>query len=254
MKKQPSNASIAAGQQRNFRFLFYSLLGALAFYALFAGAAWGAAALVFRPAPEPHPGLRDDALKAALRSDWEHRPLSYLSARNHLWNTIDGDGRRAKDTYTGQTIEYFKQPLPNNGAVEHAWPLTRLPRAARADLHHMFAVAGESRAARLNLHYDTVKVAIWARGGSKAGPGARLKPVFEVRPQTRGDIARAIFYIATMYELEIPQREEQTLRRWHREDPPDKAEKARNARIEKLQSSRNPFVDHPKLLDRISRF
>lgn len=211
---------------------------------------------VFRPSPEPHPRLRDARLKEALRKDWSaaHQPLSYIGARSALWGSIDGDGRKAAGAYTGVTIEYFKQPLPNAGAVEHAWPLTRLPSAARSDLHHSFAVTGEARAARLNLHYGSVKVPVWSRGGSKSGPGARVKPVFEVRKEKRGDFARAMFYVATVYDLKIPLSEEHILRKWDREDPPDAVEKTRNAKISALQNSRNPFVDYPGLTKRISDF
>ncbi|MFU8804420.1 MAG: hypothetical protein ACNA8W_11465, partial [Bradymonadaceae bacterium] len=92
--------------------------------------------------PEPHPGLKDDALKQALRGDWDHKQLSYLEARKHLWGKVDGNGRHATDVYTGAEIKYLMQPLPYKGAVEHAWPVTRLPAEARSDLHHSFPVSG----------------------------------------------------------------------------------------------------------------
>ncbi len=227
--------------------IVYASVGACVFYSLLFA--------IMRP-PEPHPGLRDDALQAALRKDWkrQHKQLSYFQARNYLWGEVDGDGRHAEGTYTGETIEYLKQPLPNKGAVEHAWPLTRLPKEARSDLHQMFAVIGEARAARLNLHYGKVTVAVWSRGGSRSGPGTKLKPVFEVRKERRGDIARAMFYVATMYDLNIPDAEEKVLRRWNDQDPPSNQERKRNDRIERREKSRNPFVDYPKLVGRIANF
>lgn len=227
------------------RYLAFAVVGASLFYGLLHE--------TMRP-PEPHPGLRDDALQQALRNDWDHQQLSYFQARNYLWGEVDGDGRHAEGAYTGEKIDYFKQPLPNNGAVEHAWPLTRLPKNARSDLHHMFAVIGEARAARLNLHYGDVTVAVWSRGGSRSGPGSGLKPVFEVRDARRGDIARAMFYVATMYDLDIPSAEEKILRSWHQEDKPSPAERRRNEQVERRQQSRNPFVDHPRLTQRISDF
>ena len=208
---------------------------------------------VLRPG-EPHPGLRDGKLKDALRDNHKHKSLSYYEARKHLWGAIDGDGRNARCAYTGEKIEYFKQPLPNDGATEHAWPLTRLPVEARTDLHHLYAVAPDARVARLNLHYGKVLVPVWSRGGSRSGPSSRVKPVFEVRDEMRGDVARSMFYVATMYDLEIPKDEESELRRWHSQDPVSKAEKARNGRVADKQKSRNPFVDHPNLTKRISNF
>lgn len=232
-------------RRHDLSYLAFAVVGAFLFYGLLHE--------VMRP-PEPHPGLRDDALQEALRNDWSHKELSYFQARKHLWGEIDGDGRRAKGAYTGEEIEYFKQPLPNNGAVEHAWPMTRLPKEARSDLHHMFAVIGEARAARINLRYGDVTVAVWSRGGSRSGPGSGFKPVFEVRDERRGDIARAMFYVATMYDLDIPSAEEKVLRSWHHQDKPSKAERKRNDQIERRQQSRNPFVDHPKLTKRINDF
>ncbi len=210
-------------------------------------------ATIMRP-PGPHPGLKDEALKEALRGDRVHSQLSYYEARRLVWNEIDGDGRRANDFYTGDEIKFIVQPLPNNGAVEHGWPLTRLPGAARSDLHHMFAVAGPTRLARLNLHFGKVMLPVWSNGGSRSGPSAKLMPVFEVRKETRGDMARAMFYVATMYQLTIPEAEEKVLRQWHLDDPVCKDEKKRNDRVAKRQKSRNPFVDHPNLVGRISNF
>lgn len=202
----------------------------------------------------PHPGLRNGELQEALRKDRKHTELGYLTSRKLLFEQVDGDGRKAEGRYTGEEIRYLKQPLPNKGAVEHAWPLTRLPEAARSDLHHMFVAIPDARLARVNLHYGDVVVAVWAQGGSRSGPSRRVVPVFEVRKEARGDIARAMFYVATMYELNLPDTEEKTLRRWHEEDPVSKQEKERNERVAKHQSSRNPFVDYPSLTARIKDF
>lgn len=228
-----------------FKMILAAVLGACFFY--------GGLAEVLRPS-DPHPGLEDDELKEALRGDWDHQQLSYYKARKHLFSDVDGDGRRATGKYTGEKIEYFSQPLPNTGNMEHAWSITRLPASARTDLHHLFPVIPEAKVARLNLHYGDVRVPVWERGGSRSGPGSRVKPVFEVRPEHRGDVARAMFYVATMYEMDIPGEEEQVLRKWHRQDSVDKAERSRNARVQELQKSRNPFVDHPGLTKRISDF
>ena len=230
---------------RDVTHLVFAICGALLF--------WGAFYGLMRPS-EPHPGLRDDALQDALREDWNHRQLSYYAARKNLFEKVDGNGRRTTGRYTGEPITYLSQPLPNKGMMEHTWELTRLPAEARTDLHHLFPVLPEANAARLNLHFGDVLVPLWSRGGSKAGPSSKVKPVFEVRRQHRGNTARAMFYVATMYDRQLPDDEEQILKEWHQQDPVDKAERQRNDRVEKLQSSRNPFVDHPGLVDRISDF
>ncbi len=226
-------------------YVVFAIAGSIAF--------WGLMSSAMRP-NEPHPGLRDDALQEALRKDRTHDRLSYYEARKHLFGKVDGNGKKAECVYTGNTLEYFKQPLPNTGAVEHSWPITRLPSDARSDLHHMYAVDPEARVARLNLHYGKVFIPVWADGGSRSGPSSKVKPVFEVRSQRRGDIARSMFYVATMYDLDIPSSEESKLRQWHTDDPVDADERARNDRVQKQQRSRNPFIDHPGLTKRISDF
>ena len=220
-------------------------LGSLAF--------WGALDQIQRPGG-PHPGLKDEALKEALRKDRQHDELSYIKARAQLFGEVDGNGRKAECRYTGKMVTYIKQPLPNKAAVEHAWPITRLPEAARSDLHLMFVTQPEARLARANLHYGKVLVPVWSSGGSRSGVGTRGLPVFEVRPEQRGDVARAMFYTATMYGLSLPEYEEKLLRQWHEDDPVSKEEQERNARVARAQRSTNPFVLHPSLTQRIGNF
>jgi endonuclease I len=78
--------------------------------------------------------------------------------------------------------------------------------------------------------------------------------VFEVRPERRGDIARAIFYFSLRYQQALDSRQEATLRAWHLQDPPDAWERARNRRVEDVQDRLNPFVLHPELVQEISDF
>ena len=52
----------------------------------------------------------------------------------------------------------------------------------------------------------------------------------------------------------INDREEAILRQWHKEDPVDDLERTRNNRVEGYQGNRNPFIDRPELVDRISNF
>ncbi len=242
---------MSSQRTRNLIRVLAATTGAFLFYsALFAGGGQ----LELLDDEQPHPGLRDDALKQALRQDWDHDPLSYIKARKAVFGSVDGNGRTAEGIYTGETLRFIGQPLPNKGLMEHAWPMTRLPKTARTDLHHLFAVLPEARAARLNLHYDDVTVAVWTRGGSRSGASKRVQPAFEVRKETRGDIARAMFYVATMYDRSIPYAEEQTLRDWHQSDPVDASERKRNHEVAEHQSSRNPFVSHPNLTERISDF
>lgn len=86
----------------------------------------------------------------------------------------------------------------------------------------------------------------------------------------RGDIARAMFYMAVRYDgdddpdlkdlvlSDCPSKDGaklgylSELLRWHEADPVDSAEIARNSKVcEDYQGNRNPFVDHPEYVSGI---
>ncbi len=93
--------------------------------------------------------------------------------------------------------------------------------------------------------------------------------VFEPSSKQKGALARAMFYIATMYPADIwegngavvfcdfspyptftTQMAEIYLK-WNRNYPPSEAEKAANNSIEQLQGNRNIFIDSPDLAEHI---
>ena len=70
----------------------------------------------------------------------------------------------------------------------------------------------------------------------------------EPRPVSRGNIARAMFYMHYTYDLKIFKRQGELLKRWHQADPPDAEERRRNGVIETIQGRRNRFIDQPGLV------
>lgn len=90
---------------------------------------------------------------------------------------------------------------------------------------------------------------------SRFGVGsAGSDDVFEPPVNHRGNVARALFYFSVRYELPISEDEEVVLRKWHKQDPVDEAEHARNQEIFEIQKTRNPFIDFPDLVDSIKNF
>ena len=94
--------------------------------------------------------------------------------------------------------------------------------------------------------------------------------VFEPRDEDKGDVARIIFYMDVRYEgdsgeLDLEMTENilsvtsklqrhgvrSTLLEWHEMDPVDDFERNRNDVIYSYQGNRNPFIDHPELVDYI---
>jgi len=69
--------------------------------------------------------------------------------------------------------------------------------------------------------------------------------IVEPRPASRGEIARAVLYMVDAYGAAdaIPDEQLALMHDWDQADPPDAAERARNARIAQLQGNRNPFID-----------
>jgi deoxyribonuclease-1 len=73
--------------------------------------------------------------------------------------------------------------------------------------------------------------------------------IVEPRPLSRGNIARAIFYMYTKYKLPVSPDILVTLKKWHSQDPPSEQELIRNDRIEQIQGARNPYIDDPELAE-----
>ena len=63
-----------------------------------------------------------------------------------------------------------------------------------------------------------------------------------------------MFYFATRYKGRISQQMEKTLRAWHNQDPVDAEELERHEKVFEYQKVRNPFVDHPELVNAITDF
>ena len=212
-------------------------------------------------APRRLEGLEGPALIEAIRSGGQMtRQLGYRPAREAMFRVIDNVNGIVEGVYTGRKVRTEGIPSANGDDgmnTEHAWPQSKGVRGtpARYDLHHLFPTNAYANGRRGNFPFGVVAGGLrWEENGSKLGRDSSGRIVFEPREGTRGDIARALFYISTVYGLELPQHEEDVLREWHAAEPPDPAEIARNDEISRYQGNRNPFVDEPGLVDKIARF
>lgn len=204
---------------------------------------------------EKHPGLKDDALKEALRAERQHQRLDPIRARVALYLKVDNEDGWVYDRYTKIKIKAGKPPLPTEMWVEQTWPRLQTPHPdAKTDLHQLFPVAPKANITRATFPFCDVKFPVWSEGGSRLGIGSGRKVCFEPPDDHKGDAARAMFYISVMYNAPIETEQEKVLRDWSQRDRPDAREKRRNDRVEKAQKSRNPFIDDPSLVKRISNF
>lgn len=217
----------------------------------------------------------DEALKADLFEDISKGQVSYdyKEARKLLFNQIhleqDGKGYFIKDVYCQEKYYPFggKAPgdkLPNSDEFncEHTWPQSKFSSRFSAsiqktDLHHLYPTFSKINSERGNLPFAEVNnersISCDESGRGPAvstGSGTYFEP-----PHThKGNVARSMFYFSVRYQIAIDPVQEEYLKAWHREDPVDAEEKARHEKIVKLQKNRNPFIDHPELVDRISDF
>ncbi|GAA4789365.1 endonuclease [Lysobacter hankyongensis] len=178
---------------------------------------------------------------------------------------------------------------------EHTWPKSLgfsaetgnlgLPNSPHTDTHMLYLSDANYNADRGNKPYGNcsgctervTEVYNGAGGGSGVYPGNSNwfnGSVFQTWGKRKGDMARAVLYMAIRYEggthpttgqnepdLELTDNASlivatssspaymgllSTLLAWHQADPPDAAEVARNEVIYSFQGNRNPFIDHPE--------
>jgi len=207
------------------------------------------------PAPEaPFFGLNDadleDAFRAAHGPDFYTR--TYVEARHFMFSTLDNVDGDVECVYTGMKLMTNGIPDHRIMNTEHTWP--RSKAGPYTDLHHLFPTDSYSNSTRSSFEFGEVEFATWSSGGSSLGTDALGREVFEPRDSHKGNVARALFYVATTYDTDIPAAEEALLRTWNRLDPVDAAERERNDAIEGFQGSRNYYVDYPQMAERVADF
>lgn len=153
-------------------------------------------------------------------------------------------------------------------SVPKSWFNDRSPMYS--DAFHIIPTDGFVNSKRGNHPFGEVATASWtSSNGSKVGTaksGSGSGTVFEPIDAYKGDLARNYFYMATRYMNECSSWDggmfgtsssgfetwaATLLLRWHRSDPVSQKENNRNEEIHKVQNNRNPFIDHPELVEYI---
>ena len=180
--------------------------------------------------------------------------LSYNVARDNMYATLDNHGGDVECVYTGRTATFNTRAgaNSNNFNCEHTFPQSFFSSAAPmvSDIHHLFPSDAMANTQRSNNPFGVITgTPAWTQGGSK-----RLNGVFEPRDAHKGDCARAMLYFVTRYgdysNFYLPQ--EPILYAWHQAFLPDSLDRYRNDGIYALQNNRNPYVDYPQFLERIT--
>jgi endonuclease I len=139
-------------------------------------------------------------------------------------------------------------------------------------MHHLRASDKSNNRSRDNLDFgkaNSVKSTINDYDGKPSGKTGtqtgKSGTVYEPLPQYRGDVARAMFYMATRYHNDTQTQLTlvdnttssstgagkfgilSTLLEWHLQDPVDEFEFRRNGLVQGYQNNRNPYIDFPSL-------
>jgi len=233
-------------------------------------------------------GHQENLIEDELRKDLKQMTLqnhiqkhSYKKARKYIMQVVhleqDNVGFFVKDVYCN--IEYRKKigpsfmPSHTKINIEHTWPRSRMGenkkgpkyKQMEADLHHLYPTNSKANSVRGNHIFSSFKDFDYldifrafelynCSSSKKSYNDVAGKEAFEPPNEHKGNVARALFYIAVRYDLEISEHEEAFLREWNKFDPVDEAEMARNNAIELIQGNRNPFIDDAEHADFIENF
>jgi len=221
----------------------------------------------------PAAGKTGAALKAALHGIVDgHGAQTYTCVWDMLMEADQDptDTSRVIDIYSRRSIPKADRDMggntPNAWNREHLWANSHgFPSSgfhAYTDGHHLYAADKSLNADRANNDF--------AYGGvpnpecPQCLEDAALE-TWEAPDEVKGDIARAMFYMAVRYQggdgggtpdLELVDRLTNSgepnfgdlcdLVAWHQGDLVSPAELARNGVIYSWQGNRNPFADHPE--------
>lgn len=231
----------------------------------------------------------------------DHTRFPYTSSSTDTWDILEQADQDPDNA--GNVVDVYRnESYPKQGGGntmynrEHSWPKSYgfpndgSDNYAYTDTHHLFIANSGYNSSRSNKPYDWCasgcadKVTLFTngRGGSSADSnwtaGSFSAGSWETWRGRRGDVARALMYMAVRYEggthgvtgvsepdliltddRNLIDQSNQganiataymglrsVLLQWHAEDPVDDFERRRNDAIYAHQGNRNPFIDHPE--------
>jgi len=190
----------------------------------------------------------------------DHTYYSYQQAGEYVFIMNEEDDSLTC-VYSGE-----RTPMPNPIHFqyfnrEHTWPQSLFEEdelaQKKSDMHHLYPTNPDVNNLRANLPFGDIHTVFWVSiydTTCKYGLNMDGEECFEPRDCHKGDAARALFYFAIRYDMELPDItgwHQEILKEWHTTDPPDSSEITRNEEVYILQENRNPFIDHPEFVDLI---
>jgi deoxyribonuclease-1 len=124
-------------------------------------------------------------------------------------------------------------------------------RAIETDMHNIWPARKDVNSARRSYRPAIIKGEHYEFGRCDFEIN-KTKRLMEPRTAVRGEIARSMFYMHDRYDLYLKPQLVTLLKKWNRQDPPNREERRRNDMIESLQGSRNRFIDQHNLIDSLN--
>ncbi|MFT5572426.1 MAG: deoxyribonuclease-1 [Cryomorphaceae bacterium] len=197
-------------------------------------------------------------------------PLSnYKDARKVFWSSVYPSS--GQTLYCGLGFDSSRRSGIN---VEHVFPMSWATKGLNcgtrkqcrassqrfniieADLHNLYPAREDINKARSSFRFGEIRGEIRRFGRDCDFEVSSSESIAEPAPKVRGEVARAMFYMADRYKAEglvIFKSQARVLLKWHKADPPTEQERLRNDRIELLQGNRNPFIDNPAELTKLAQ-
>lgn len=171
--------------------------------------------------------------------------------------------------YNGEGVCYNREHLMPQSVFYSNYPMY-------SDAHFVVPSDGSVNGARGSFPFGIVNSTSYtSTNGSKRGSNLNSGysagysgTVFEPIDEFKGDVARALLYVATRYQNEVSSWDSydmlnntsnqfytntfiNILITWHIQDPVSTYEIAKNNAVYNFQNNRNPFIDHPEYVCQI---
>ncbi|MCU0607023.1 MAG: endonuclease [Candidatus Edwardsbacteria bacterium] len=201
--------------------------------------------------------------------------LGYDRGRDTMYGVIDKKNDSLECVYSSYKIYMQPGQDPSSWAYdhdfncEHSWPQSMLnSNTAVADLHHLYPTDIEVNGARDNDPFSDIpdaQTVTWYYNNTETSsiPSSNIdlyaeeaSGTFEPREIQKGNTARSLYYMLTMWQLGDTDLawwtgQKNTLYAWHANDPADAAEIARTRKIATYQQGKvNPYVLDSTLIRR----
>ncbi len=223
-------------------------------------------------------GKTEAALKTALHYIIDDHEDNGYGGLYYIYEDSDDKSGKVWDMYSNCTWYHGSKKCGNYSNVcdcynrEHIVPQSWFDEdyPMRSDAFHVVPTDGKINGLRGSYpHGETNGNKVPGNGLGKIGTSSvsgYTGTVYEPDDQYKGDIARSYFYFVTRYQNKMTTFStggalakntypslaywfQNLMLKWHREDPVSQKERDRQEGVYKHQRNRNPFIDHPALVE-----